>query len=170
MYGLGEWHSIFIMASFLCTVKYSQPILPIWRYKVASIYFYCIWYLNTNTAPVIINTKVWPREVALNNLLHNGYNWAKFCTESHEQDDHSWAGLNLLNTMFNIRNKKRRNATKTRFSMIQPSIDMTGIRNERRQWRKNDALLLVALVACTKFGVNKPKQTKVIERKLNFYF
>jgi len=28
-------------------------------------------------------------------------------------------------------NKKRRNATKTRFSMIQPSIDMTGIRNER---------------------------------------
>jgi len=50
--------------------------------------------------------------------------------------------------------------------MIQPSIDMTGIRNER----KNDALILVALVACTKFGVNKPKQTKVIERKLNFYF
>jgi len=30
-------------------------------------------------------------------------------------------------------NKKRRNATKTRFSMIQPSIDMTGIRNERWQ-------------------------------------
>jgi len=29
---------------------------------------------------------------------------------------------------------------------------------------------LVALVACTKFGVNKPKQTKVTERKLNFYF
>ena len=24
-------------------------------------------------------------------------------------------------------------------------------------------------VACTKFGVNRPKQTKVIERKLNFF-
>jgi len=36
--------------------------------------------------------------------------------------------------------------------------------------KKNDALILVALVACTKFGVNKPKQTKVIERKLHFYF
>jgi len=32
---------------------------------------------------------------------------------------------------------------------------------------KNDAVILVA---CTKFGVNRPKQTKVIERKLNFYF
>jgi len=51
-------------------------------------------------------------------------------------------------------NKKRRNATKTRFSTIQPSIDMTGIRNERWQWRKNDALFLVALVACTKFNFN----------------
>jgi len=30
--------------------------------------------------------------------------------------------------------------------------------------------ILVVLVACTKFGVNRPKQTKVIERKLNFYF
>jgi len=30
---------------------------------------------------------------------------------------------------------------------------------------KNDAL-----VACTKFGVNRPKQTQIIERKLNFYF
>jgi len=35
---------------------------------------------------------------------------------------------------------------------------------------KNDAVILVALVACTKFGVNMLKQTKVIERKLNFYF
>ena len=35
---------------------------------------------------------------------------------------------------------------------------------------KNDVVILVALVACTKFGVNRPKQTKVIERKLNFYF
>jgi len=59
---------------------------------------------------------------------------------------------------------------KTRFSTLQPSIDMTGIRNERWQWRKNDAIILVASVACTKFGVNRPKQTKVIERKLNFYF
>jgi len=58
----------------------------------------------------------------------------------------------------------------TRFSTIQPSIDVTGIRNERWQWRKNDAVIFVALVACTKFGVNRPKQTKVIERKLNFYF
>ena len=33
---------------------------------------------------------------------------------------------------------------------------------------KKDAVILVALVACTKFGVNRPKQTKVIERKLNF--
>jgi len=30
-------------------------------------------------------------------------------------------------------NKKRRNATKTRFSTIQPSIDVTGIKNERWQ-------------------------------------
>jgi len=35
---------------------------------------------------------------------------------------------------------------------------------------KNDVVFLVALVACTKFGVNRPKQTKVIEWKLNFYF
>jgi len=35
---------------------------------------------------------------------------------------------------------------------------------------KNDVVILVALVACTKFGVNRPKQTKVIERKLNFFF
>jgi len=35
---------------------------------------------------------------------------------------------------------------------------------------KNDAIILVALVACTKFGVNRPRRTKVIERKLNFYF
>jgi len=33
-----------------------------------------------------------------------------------------------------------------------------------------DAVILVALVACTKFGVNRPKQTKVMEQKLNFYF
>jgi len=58
----------------------------------------------------------------------------------------------------------------TRFSTIQPSINVTGIRNERWQWRNNDVVILVALVACTKFGVNRPKQTKVIERKLNFYF
>jgi len=53
----------------------------------------------------------------------------------------------------------------TRFSTLQPSIDMTGIKNERWHWRKNDAIILVASVACTKFGVNRPKQTKVIERK-----
>jgi len=35
---------------------------------------------------------------------------------------------------------------------------------------KNNAIILVASVACTKFGVNRPKKTKVIERKLNFYF
>ena len=29
---------------------------------------------------------------------------------------------------------------------------------------------MVALVVCTKFGVNRPKQTTVIERKLNFFF
>jgi len=58
----------------------------------------------------------------------------------------------------------------TRVSMIQPSIDVTGIRNERWHWRKNDAVILVALVACTKFGVNRPKQTKVIEQKLSFFF
>jgi len=32
--------------------------------------------------------------------------------------------------------------------------------------KKNDAIIVVALVACTKFGVKRPKQTKVIERKL----
>jgi len=35
---------------------------------------------------------------------------------------------------------------------------------------KNDVVILVALVACIKFSVNKPKQTLVIEQKLNFYF
>jgi len=35
---------------------------------------------------------------------------------------------------------------------------------------ENDVVILVALVACTKFSVNEPKQTKVIEQKLNFYF
>jgi len=35
---------------------------------------------------------------------------------------------------------------------------------------KNDVVILVALVACTKFGVNRPKQTKVIEQKLNSIF
>ena len=35
---------------------------------------------------------------------------------------------------------------------------------------KNDAIILVASVACSKFGVNRPNQTKVIERKVNFYF
>ena len=35
---------------------------------------------------------------------------------------------------------------------------------------KNNAIFLVALDACTKFGVNRPKPTQVIERKLNFYF
>jgi len=44
---------------------------------------------------------------------------------------------------------------------------VTGIRNERWQWRKNDAVILVALVVCTKFDVNRPKQTKVFQRKLN---
>jgi len=33
-----------------------------------------------------------------------------------------------------------------------------------------DEKMMVALVACTKFGVNRPKQTEVIERKLNFLF
>jgi len=36
--------------------------------------------------------------------------------------------------------------------------------------KKNDAVILVAMVVCTKFGVNRPKQTKVIEWKFNFYF
>ena len=44
---------------------------------------------------------------------------------------------------------------------------MTGIRNERWQWRKNDAVILVALVVCTKFDANRPKQTKVFQWKLN---
>jgi len=35
---------------------------------------------------------------------------------------------------------------------------------------ENDVVILVALVACTKFGVNRPKQTTVIEQKLNFFF
>jgi len=35
---------------------------------------------------------------------------------------------------------------------------------------KNDAVILVALIACTKFGVKRQKQIKVIEWKLNFYF
>jgi len=58
----------------------------------------------------------------------------------------------------------------TRFSTIQPSIYVTGIRNERWQWWKNYVVILVALVACTKFGVNRPKRTKVNERNLNFFF
>jgi len=46
--------------------------------------------------------------------------------------------------------------------------------DRNKKWKmavmKNDVVILVALVACTKFGVNRPKQTKVIERKLNFFF
>ena len=34
---------------------------------------------------------------------------------------------------------------------------------------KNDVVILVALIACTKFGVNTPKQTKVIEQILYFF-
>ena len=42
------------------------------------------------------------------------------------------SSLNVINKI-NMIDKKRRNATKTRFSTIQPSIDMTGIRKERWQ-------------------------------------
>ena len=45
--------------------------------------------------------------------------------------------------------------------------------DRKKKWKtammKNDVVILVALVACTKFSVNRPKQTKVIEQKLNFY-
>jgi len=105
----------------------------------------------------------------------------------------------------------------TRFSPNQLNIYVTGIRNERWQWWKNDVVILIALVAprfvsiglsklkllsgnwisifrisdldrnhrhlgsnpklhlhgsypYSKFGVKRPKQTKVIEQKLNFYF
>jgi len=47
---------------------------------------------------------------------------------------------------------------------------MTGKRHERWQRGKKDAVILVALVECTKFRVNRPKHTIVIEQKLNFYF
>ena len=33
--------------------------------------------------------------------------------------------------------------------------------------KKMMSFFLVALVACTKFGVNRPKQIKVIDQKLN---
>jgi len=46
--------------------------------------------------------------------------------------------------------------------------------DRNKKWKmaimKNDVVILVALVACTKFSVNRPKQTKVIEQKLHFYF
>jgi len=46
--------------------------------------------------------------------------------------------------------------------------------DRNKKWKmavkKNYAIILVASVACTKFGVNRPKQTKVIEQKQNFYF
>ena len=58
--------------------------------------------------------------------------------------------LGILYTINKNWNKKRRDATKTRFSTIQSSIDLAGIRNERWQWRKNNAIILIALVACTK--------------------
>jgi len=51
------------------------------------------------------------------------------------------------NQVFNDRNKKWKMAVK-----------------------KKDAIILVASVAYSKFSVNRPKQTKVIERKQNFYF
>jgi len=35
---------------------------------------------------------------------------------------------------------------------------------------KNDAVILDALFPCSEIGVNRPKQMKVIERKLIFYF
>jgi len=58
----------------------------------------------------------------------------------------------------------------TRFLTIQPSIYVTEIRNERWQWWKKWCRYFGSLVACTKFGVNMPKQTKVIEQKLSFFF
>ena len=36
--------------------------------------------------------------------------------------------------------------------------------------KKMMPIILVASVACNKFGVNRPKQTKVIERKTEFLF
>jgi len=41
-------------------------------------------------------------------------------------------------------------------------IDVTGIRNKRWQWRKNDAVILVVLVACTKFGVKGQSIRKLL--------
>ena len=84
----------------------------------------------------------------------------------------SYVNMSYICSYISLRNIQQETpqCDKTRFSTLQPSIDMTGIRNERWQWRKNDAIILVASVACTKFGVNRPKQTKVIEWKLNFFF
>ena len=81
---------------------------------------------------------------------------------------HEACFINVLNALVKIVHRltskpETPQCDETRFSTIQPSIYVTEIRHERRQLRKNDAL-----VACTKFGVNRPKQTKIIEQKLNF--
>ena len=41
---------------------------------------------------------------------------------------------------------------------------------DHKHLSSNSKLLLDVSYPHTKFGVNRPKQTKVIERKLNFYF
>ena len=71
----------------------------------------------------------------------------------------------------NINKQVAPQCDETRFLTIQASIDVTEIRNERWQWRNIDAVILVDVsYPYTKFGVNRPKQTEVMKRKLNFYF
>ena len=126
-------------------------------------------------------------------------------------DQHSlkwWLSLQNIppRTSKNVkRYAMRRNQVR---ATIQPSIDVTGIRSEIWQWRKNDAVILVSIgqsklklmsgnwifyfsnsdldldhrhlnsnhklrldvsYPYSKFGVNRPKQTKVIERKPKVY-
>ena len=58
----------------------------------------------------------------------------------------------------------------TRFSTLQPSIDITGIRNDDGSEEKMMPLFWLHQLHAPSFGVNWPKQTKAIERQLNFFF
>ena len=73
-------------------------------------------------------------------------------------------------TAFYNNYKKRRNATKPGFQRFNRVLIWQEKEMKDGSEEKMMPIILVASVACNKFGVNRPKQTKVIERKLNFYF
>jgi len=104
---------------------------------------------------------LWPTDPKINRalLLNKGYHPAKF-------EGSGSKGTRVIERKRSVTDGQTDRRTRQK-QYVSPR---GGRHNERWQWRKNDAIILVASVACTKFGVNRPKQTQVIERTLNFYF